>query len=122
MRYDDTKIHPLDEHLRPGRIPHIWCPACGLGTILSAYIIALKESNIDMDKNVIISGIGCTGRAAGYLHVDIASLGLVPSAGVAGPEIAALDIEYFRTVRRIGGIRRPSFRVYQIYRSSGEVR
>ena len=70
MRYDDTRLHPLDEYLRPGRIPHIWCPACGLGTILSAYIIALKESNIDLDQSVIVSGIGCTGRAAGYLHTD----------------------------------------------------
>ena len=70
MRYDDTKIHPLDSLLRPERIPHIWCPGCGLGTILSAYIIALQEAKIELDKTVIISGIGCTGRAAGYLHVD----------------------------------------------------
>ena len=70
MRFDDTKLHPLDDYLRPGRIPHIWCPGCGLGTILSSYIIALEETGIDLDKTAIISGIGCTGRVAGYLHVD----------------------------------------------------
>jgi 2-oxoglutarate ferredoxin oxidoreductase subunit beta len=70
MRYDTTRLHPLDEFLRPGRIPHIWCPGCGLGIVLSAYIIALQESDIELDKSVIVSGIGCTGRAAGYLHTD----------------------------------------------------
>jgi len=70
MRFDTTELHPLDSYLRPGRIPHIWCSGCGLGTILSSYIIALKESGINLDKTAIVSGIGCTGRAAGYLHVD----------------------------------------------------
>jgi 2-oxoglutarate ferredoxin oxidoreductase subunit beta len=51
-------------------MPHIWCPGCGLGIVLSAYIIALTESDIELDKSVIVSGIGCTGRAAGYMYTD----------------------------------------------------
>jgi 2-oxoglutarate ferredoxin oxidoreductase subunit beta len=62
--------HPMDKYLRPGRIPHIWCPGCGLGTVLTCYISALQNVGIDFDKTAIVSGIGCTGRAAGYLYVD----------------------------------------------------
>ncbi len=62
--------HPMDKHLRPGRIPHIWCPGCGLGTVLACYITALENAGVDFDRTAIVSGIGCTGRAAGYLYVD----------------------------------------------------
>ena len=28
--------HPMDELLRTDRIPHIWCPGCGIGTVFSS--------------------------------------------------------------------------------------
>lgn len=73
--HDDTKIvHPLDCFTKPGRIPHIWCPGCGLGIVLTAYIRACQEACQEMDwewdKFVVVSGIGCTGRIAGYLNQD----------------------------------------------------
>ena len=63
-------LHPDDVFLKPGRIPHIWCPGCGLGVVLNAFIQALKAKDIPPDKASVISGIGCTGRAAGYLNMD----------------------------------------------------
>jgi 2-oxoglutarate ferredoxin oxidoreductase subunit beta len=62
--------HPFDELLRDDRIPHIWCPGCGCGEIIAAYIEAVKELKIDNDTISIVSGIGCIGRAAGYLNFD----------------------------------------------------
>jgi len=62
--------HPSDVFLRPGRIPHIWCPGCSLGSVTNVIIQAIKQSGIDSKKIAIISGIGCTGRAAGYLNFD----------------------------------------------------
>ncbi|MHA2097409.1 MAG: thiamine pyrophosphate-dependent enzyme [Candidatus Kariarchaeaceae archaeon] len=62
--------HPRDELLRVDRLPHIWCPGCGLGKVLSAYAKAVKESDIEEKKHVVVSGIGCTGRSAGYLNID----------------------------------------------------
>jgi len=62
--------HPMDQLLREDRIPHIWCSGCGLGTCLTAFITAIKESGIPLDKMCIVSGIGCTGRVAGYLNLD----------------------------------------------------
>ncbi len=63
-------LHPLDEYLREDRIPHIWCPGCGLGVILNAYLRALKDSDIPPEETAVVSGIGCSGRAAGYVDVD----------------------------------------------------
>ncbi|MCD6304889.1 MAG: 2-oxoacid:ferredoxin oxidoreductase subunit beta [Deltaproteobacteria bacterium] len=62
--------HPLDDLLRTDRIPHIWCPGCGIGTAFSACLTAIKKSGIDLQKTVMISGIGCSGRGAGYVNLD----------------------------------------------------
>ncbi|MFH1491010.1 MAG: 2-oxoacid:ferredoxin oxidoreductase subunit beta [Pseudomonadota bacterium] len=64
------KSHPLDGLLRTDRIPHIWCPGCGIGTAFSSCLIAMKESGINLLKTVMVSGIGCTGRGAGYVNLD----------------------------------------------------
>jgi len=62
--------HPLDDLVRTDRIPHIWCPGCGIGTAFSACLKALKASEIDLLKACMVSGIGCSGRAAGYVKLD----------------------------------------------------
>ena len=66
----EITAHPMDELLRTERLPHIWCPGCGLGTALSCFTSALMRSGLDLDKVAVVSGIGCTGRVAGYLRLD----------------------------------------------------
>ena len=65
-----TKEHPMTPLLRMDRIPHIWCPTCGIGTAVSCFAAALKQNEIPLEKVAIVSGIGCTGRVAGYMKVD----------------------------------------------------
>ncbi|MFC1872386.1 thiamine pyrophosphate-dependent enzyme [Chloroflexota bacterium] len=60
----------VGKYLRQERMPHIWCPGCGLGTVLHVLITALMNSGLDMEKVAVVSGIGCTGRAAGYIKLD----------------------------------------------------
>ncbi len=62
--------HPVAPFLRMDRIPHIWCPTCGIGTVMKCYAAALEQSGLDLDKMAIVSGIGCTGRVAGYMRLD----------------------------------------------------
>ncbi|MBM4444925.1 MAG: 2-oxoacid:ferredoxin oxidoreductase subunit beta [Chloroflexi bacterium] len=59
-----------DEYLRVDRIPHIWCPGCGIGPALGCFIRAIDRAGLDTDKVAVVSGIGCTGRAAGYIRLD----------------------------------------------------
>lgn len=61
---------PVEDFMRMDRMPHIWCPGCGLGSVVSAFADALTRSGIDQDKVAIVSGIGCTGRVAGYVKLD----------------------------------------------------
>ena len=62
--------NPVNEYLRLDRLPSIWCPGCGIGTTVNCFTRALTESKLDLDKVSIVSGIGCTGRVAGYLNLD----------------------------------------------------
>ena len=62
--------HPADLLLRSDRLPHIWCPGCGLGSVMSCYTDAVLASGVPVERHVAVSGIGCTGRVAGYLSLD----------------------------------------------------
>ena len=66
----DNEKHPLDAYLRVDRLPHIWCPGCGLGLITNCFLRGLLKSELALDKVAVVSGIGCTGRAAGYIKLD----------------------------------------------------
>lgn len=67
---DVVESHPDDDVLRDERIPHIWCPGCGLGASIKTFGEALRRSPKPLDDHVVVSGIGCTGRSAGYINVD----------------------------------------------------
>ena len=62
--------NPVDPFLRVNRMPHIWCPGCGIGTSVNCFSRALIESKADLTNLAVVSGIGCTGRVAGYLNLD----------------------------------------------------
>jgi len=69
-KQNSEPVHPLDDLLRTERMPHIWCSGCGIGTAFSSCLQAIKASGIEIDKTVMVSGIGCSGRGAGYAKVD----------------------------------------------------
>ncbi len=62
--------NPVRPYLRTDRIPHIWCPGCGIGTTVNAFAHALTAWGQALDRLAVVSGIGCTGRVAGYLNLD----------------------------------------------------
>lgn len=69
-KIDNVPEHPMEDILRMDRIPHIWCPTCGIGTAVSCFAQALKNFNYPREKVCVVSGIGCTGRVAGYIKLD----------------------------------------------------
>lgn len=62
--------NPVEQFLRSERLPHIWCQGCGIGTTVNAFARALLSSKLDLNKVVVVSGIGCSGRVAGYVNLD----------------------------------------------------
>ncbi len=66
----DQPVNPVSAILRTDRMPHIWCPGCGIGTTVNCFARAIEKAGIDHDRLHVISGIGCTGRVAGYVKLD----------------------------------------------------
>jgi 2-oxoglutarate ferredoxin oxidoreductase subunit beta len=86
--------HPLDCILREDRMPHIWCPGCGLGPATTCYVEAIRKSPIPQNNHVCVSGIGCTGRVAGYVNIDTA---------IANPELEVTVFSGDGDIMAIGG-------------------
>ena len=63
-------------YMRIDHLPQIWCPGCGNGVIMRDVAVAIDELIHDEDNPikrediVIVSGIGCSSRAAGYLDFN----------------------------------------------------
>jgi 2-oxoglutarate ferredoxin oxidoreductase subunit beta len=67
---DNYLEHPLESWLRMDRIPHIWCSTCGIGTAVTCFIEGVKKASIERNDICVVSGIGCSGRIAGYIKQD----------------------------------------------------
>jgi 2-oxoglutarate ferredoxin oxidoreductase subunit beta len=55
--------------LHSERLPHIWCPGCGVGIVTGAFLRAVLDLGLNRDNTVVVSGIGCSSRAANYLDL-----------------------------------------------------
>ena len=42
--------NPSMKYLRRDRMPHIWCPGCGIGTTLNSFAHALDEARPNLSK------------------------------------------------------------------------
>ncbi len=61
----------LAEHyLNRKQLPHIWCTGCGSGIVLGALTRALGGLGLDKKKVVVVTGIGCWGKADDYLTTN----------------------------------------------------
>ncbi|OLS20404.1 MAG: 2-oxoglutarate synthase subunit KorB [Candidatus Heimdallarchaeota archaeon LC_2] len=72
LKIDFNKLsHNYEDSLTSKMIPTIWCSGCSLGTNLQSFIRGALSAGFNLDKElVMISGIGCTGRASGYVDAD----------------------------------------------------
>lgn len=63
-------LSDVKKYLRIEKIPHIWCPGCGHGIILQAFLRAVSDLGINKNELTVVSGIGCSSRAVGYIDFD----------------------------------------------------
>ncbi len=64
MAYD------YESHIRPGKLPHIWCPGCGHGIVMKGMIRAFDACGLKKENTAIVSGIGCASRMNGYMDYN----------------------------------------------------
>jgi len=60
----------VEKYLRTEKLPHIWCAGCGNGIVLGAMVRAFEKMGCNQNNTVIVSGIGCSSRAAGYMDFN----------------------------------------------------
>ncbi|MTI67796.1 MAG: 2-oxoacid:ferredoxin oxidoreductase subunit beta [Firmicutes bacterium] len=58
------------KYFRMDKLPHIWCPGCGHGILMRSVIQAIDNLGLNKDKVCVVSGIGCSSRAPGYLDFN----------------------------------------------------
>lgn len=61
-----TKYKPI----KTNRLPFSWCAGCGLTIIASSLADYMKKNGLNKHNASVVSGIGCTGRSAGYFNMD----------------------------------------------------
>lgn len=100
---------PMADTLRMDRMPHIWCPGCGIGSEVNSFAEAVKRSGIDPKKLVVVSGIGCTGRVAGYVNFDSIhtthgrAIAVATGVKLANPELTVVVFSGEGDLAGIGG-------------------
>ena len=99
----------IQKYFRMNKLPHIWCPGCGHGIITQALIRAIDELKLDKDKVCIVSGIGCSSRAPGYLDFNTLhtthgrALAFATGIKMARPELEVIVVSGDGDCSAIGG-------------------
>jgi len=58
------------DYLVQDRLPLFWCPGCGHGIVLGAIVRAFEELQLDRRNTVVVTGIGCWGKADDYINTN----------------------------------------------------
>ncbi|MCF6097414.1 2-oxoacid:ferredoxin oxidoreductase subunit beta [Thermovorax subterraneus] len=99
----------LEKYYRIDKLPHIWCPGCGNGIITGALVRAIDNLKLDKDKICIVSGIGCSSRAPGYLNFNTLhtthgrALAFATGIKLARPELKVIVLTGDGDCAAIGG-------------------
>jgi 2-oxoglutarate ferredoxin oxidoreductase subunit beta len=73
-----------------------WCMGCGDFGILRSEDVAIKELGIDLNKFVVVSGIGCSGKVPHFLSVPISGVHSLHGRSITfatGIKLANPDLE-----------------------------
>lgn len=57
-------------YLKEDLLPTEWCAGCGNGIVLKLVCQAMEKQNLLKKGTVVVSGIGCSGRSAGFFNLD----------------------------------------------------
>ena len=99
----------IDKYYLKSKLPHIWCPGCGIGAIAAALTRAIDEVGIDKDQIAQVNGIGCSGRVGAYQDFDVLkgthgrAIGFATGIKLYKPELTVICIAGDGDTGAIGG-------------------
>ncbi|WP_425448666.1 2-oxoacid:ferredoxin oxidoreductase subunit beta [Dethiothermospora halolimnae] len=99
----------IEKYFRDDKLPHIWCPGCGHGIIMKSITDAIDELGYNKDDVCIVSGIGCSSRAPGYMDFNTLhtthgrALAFATGVKMANPNLKVIVISGDGDCAAIGG-------------------
>ena len=97
------------KYLRKDKMPLIWCPGCGNGIILKAMLGAVDRIGLDQNRVAMVSGIGCSSRATGYVDFNTLhtthgrAIAFATGIKLANPELTVVVVTGDGDATAIGG-------------------
>ena len=101
--------HPLSPWILGDRLPFLFCSGCTAGSIMSCLARAFDKTIENVDNLVVVSGIGCTGRASGYFESGSfhtthgRTIPFATGAKIANPDLDLVVISGDGDLTAIGG-------------------
>lgn len=86
----------FDDYLVKNKFPLFWCGGCGNGNVLGAIVRAFEELQLDRRNTVVVTGIGCWGKADDYINTNAfhgthgRALAFATGIKLANPELKVL--------------------------------
>ncbi|MGI5839878.1 MAG: thiamine pyrophosphate-dependent enzyme [bacterium] len=99
----------IGEYLRYDKLPLFWCPGCSDGIVLGAIVRSFAELGLKKEEIVVVTGIGCWGKADDYLgthtlHVTHGrALAFATGVKAAKPELTVVALMGDGDCATIGG-------------------
>ncbi len=86
------------DYLIKGKMPLFWCSGCGDGAVLGALLRAFAELELDRKNTVVVTGIGCWGKADDYINTNTfhgthgRALAFATGIKLANPELKVIAL------------------------------
>jgi 2-oxoglutarate ferredoxin oxidoreductase subunit beta len=99
----------FEKYLRSEKLPLIWCEGCGNGIILKAMLGAIDRIGLDQNEVTMVSGIGCSSRATGYVDFNTLhtthgrAIAFASGVKLANPELTVMVVTGDGDATAIGG-------------------
>ena len=99
----------IEKYFRKDMMPHIFCPGCGHGVLMKDIASAIDRIDFDRNKICVVSGIGCSSRAPGYMDFNTIhtthgrAIAVATGIKMAKPELMVIVITGDGDAAAIGG-------------------
>ena len=86
------------DYLKLDTLPTTWCSGCGNGQVLGALVRAFDELGLDPEKTVVVTGIGCCGKADDHVKTNAfhgshgRTLAYASGIKLANPELTVVAV------------------------------
>jgi len=99
----------INKYLRPEHLPQLWCAGCGNGIIMRDVCQAIENLGLSRNDTIIVSGIGCSSRAATYMDFNTIhtthgrAIAFATGIKLANPKLNVIVIAGDGDISAIGG-------------------